>query len=335
MFTLFLSRFFGYNIKTLFQGIGHSEIETHSNVAIELKVNIAAVLNHEALSSLFEKCRKHKDLTERVSNKSEWIESLIANYKKKYKSQEPFTHEGVTYLWHGVKYNIKNNILWDNGQPDFSDSIAHEVFIPYVDSEKEEESFWKDGIRIRVLVVNGVIKVQVGHFDKETSPEIYRESGLAAYKTWETITTFPLMYVCQDIPTHYLNLSMYATDSYKRLVKANGSKDWMKDWKELNVEIRDYNCLQAAFASDTPVYGNGHIEKIYKRFETKSLEKLAQENFHDPYKRKDDDWPVPPWMEDNTIRYLNDYLMVSVFDYKETSTKNERYYLTDYYEEYP
>ena len=340
LFTWFLSRLFGYNLKRIFEGIGNSEVEKHSNVAIELKVNIAAVLGHQALSSLFEKLNENKKFTSKFKNKSELVEALADNYKKKYKNENDFTHEktGVRYLWDAVKYNIKNNILWENGEIDFSDSIQHEIFIPYEykGEKEEEERLWLDlgsGIRIRVFVVNGLIKVQVGNFDKETSPEVYRDSGLAAYKTWETITTFPLMYVSQVIPTHYLNLSMYATDSYKNLLKLETTKDWTKDWKELNAEIADYNYLKTAFASDAPA--NKKFGKIYKKFYTKSLEKLAAENFNDLNKKKDDDLLATDWMEDNNINYLNNFLMVFIADYKNAREKNEKYYLTDYYEENP
>ncbi|MEK7069025.1 MAG: hypothetical protein AAB947_01425 [Patescibacteria group bacterium] len=340
LFTWFLSRLFGYNLKRIFEGVGHSEVEQRSNVVIELKVNIASILSHEAISSLYEKLKKHEKFASRFKTQSEWVKAMIDNYKKKYKNEDDFTHEktGVRYLWDSVKYNIKNNTLWENGQVEFSDTIQHEVFIPYEykGEKEEEERFWHDigsGLRIRVLVVNGLIKVQIGNFDKDTSSEIYRDSGLAAYKTWETITTFPLMYVSQSIPTHYLNLSMYATDSYKGLLKREPSKEWTKDWKELNAEIADYNYLQIAFAGDAPA--DNKFNKTYKKFYTKSLEMLATDNFSDPYKRKEDDWPVPGWMEDNNITYLNDFLHVFIADYKDMREKNEKYYLTDYHEEHP
>src|SRR3990167_10770358 len=116
LFTWFLSRLFGYNLKRIFEGIGHSEVEKHSNIVVELKINIAAILGHQALSALFEKLKENKKFTAKFKNKSEWVEALADNYKKKYKNENDFTHEktGVRYLWDAVKYNIKNNILWEN-----------------------------------------------------------------------------------------------------------------------------------------------------------------------------------------------------------------------------
>lgn len=343
LFTWFLSRLFGYNLKRIFEGLGHSEVERQSNIVLELKINIVAILNHKAVSDLFDRLQNGKKSMFRsefkFSDKKKWVEQIIENYKKKYNNENDWTNkEGQRFVWDSVKFNIKNNILWKNGQIDFSDSIEHELVIPYEFKGKDDDDSmsWNDvgsGLRVRVIIVNGMIKVQIGNFDKESSPEVYRDSGLAAYKTWETITTFPLMYVSQSIPTHYLNLSMYATDSYKNMLKREPSGDWTKDWKAINAEIVDYNYLKTAFASDAPA--DSKFNKTYKKFYEKSQEKLTAENFSDPHKRKGDDWPVPGWMEDNNITYLNDFLHIFIADYKDVREKNEKYYLTDFYEEHP
>ncbi len=343
LFTWFLSRLFGYNLKRIFEGIGHSEVERQSNIVLELKVNIVAVLKSKAVSELFDRLQNGEKAMFRsefkYKDKQKWIEQTIESYKKKYDNDKDWTNkEGQRFVWDSTKWNIKNNILWKNGQIDFSDSMGHELVIPYEFKGKEDDDSmsWNDigsGIRVRVIVVNGMIKVQIGNFDKESSPEFYRDSGLAAYKTWETITTFPLMYVSQSIPTHYLNLSMYATDSYKNLLRLESKKDWTKDWKELNAEIGDYNYLKTAFASDAPA--DNKFSGVYKKFHEKSLKMLEAEKFSDPNKRKDDDWPVPGWMEDNSITYLNDYLHIFIADYKDMREKNEKYYLTDFHEEHP
>ncbi|HVB20039.1 MAG TPA: hypothetical protein VNF51_02005 [Candidatus Paceibacterota bacterium] len=344
LFTWFLSRLFGYSLTKMFEGIGHSEVERQSNISIELKMNVAAILNHDSVSSLFDKLKSgkkpiwRKNAEFKFADKKAWVEQIVENYKKKYKNDNDYTDEksGVRYVWESVKYNIKNNILWENGQVDFSDSITHEIFIPYEYAEDKEDGFFQDiseGIRIRFLVVNGMIKVQIGNFSKETSPQIYRD-GLAVYKTWETITTFSLMYVFQGLPTNYLNLSMYATDSYKKLLSNDPSKDFTKDWKELNAEIANYNYLKTQFAIDSSV--SGKFLEIYKKFNGKSLKYLGEEKFIDPYKRKDDDtYYEPGWMKDNSIHYLNNYLSVSIADYKDQKEKNEKYYYTDYHEETP
>lgn len=344
LFTWFLSCLFGYNLKRIFEGLGHSEVERQSNILLELKINIVTILNHKAVSDLFDRLQNGKKSTFRsefkFKDKAKWIEQMIDNYKKKYNNDNDWTNdEGHRFVWDSIKYNIKNNILWKNGQIDFSDSIEHELLIPYEfkGEDNDDSMSWNDnnigsGLRVRIIIVNGMIRLQIGKFDKESSPEVYRDSGLAAYKTWETLTTFPLMHVSQSIPTRYLNLSMYATDSYKGTLKREPSGDWTKDWKKLNAEVVDYNYLKTAFANDALT--DTKFNKTYKKFYTKSLEKLAAENFSDPHKREDDDW-LPGWMEDNNITYLNYFLYVFIADYKDMREKNEKYYLTDFHEEHP
>jgi hypothetical protein len=339
LFTWFLIRLFRYNFQKLSEDISRSETERLLNVSIELKVNVAGVLNHKATVSLFEKLKMNKKVA--YEKRSEWIDSLIDNYKLEYKNENDTTYEGKRYVWDKIHYNITGNLLWKNEQIDFTNSIWHEIFVPYTYKEdlNEEARFWRtidDGVRIRIVVINGMIKVQIGNFRKETSPEIYRESGLAAYKTWETITSFPLMYSSQSFPISCLGLSMYATESFKKhTLRIDSSKGFARDWKNLNAEIDDYRYLQKQFANDAPA--DKKFEKVISKFRTKHIEKLAAENFIDPFERlnRDDTWPQPDWMSDDNIHYENEYLGIFISDAKDNKYKRERYYLTDYYEEYP
>ena len=335
LLTWFLSRLFGYNIKRLFDGVNHSNVEKLSNVTLELKINISSILNHPSVSALFEKLKDNKEF--KFKDKSEWIKTLIENYKKAYKNDKgDHVHKGVRYVWETVKFNIKNNVLWKNGQVDFNDSVEHQLFIPYEYNEQEggEQGIWQniyEGIWVRVLIVNGLIKVQIGNFNKETTPHFYKEDGLAVYKSWETITTFPLMYVSQSLPVNYLNLSMYATEGYKGLLSGDKT-DWTQDWKDLNREMDDYNYLRVAFANDEPV--EMRFNKVFPVFNKKAEEEMAKEDFVNPFKRDDDGW-VPDSLRDDSVRYQNEYLVVFIADYKDFKDKKERYSLTDYYEEHP
>ncbi len=338
LLTWFFSRLFGQSLKRIFEGINNTEKEILSNITIEVKINIAEILKHSSVLNLFRKLKENEKF--KFKDESEWIKTLIENYKKKYgfDNENDRVHKGVRYIWEKAKFNIKNNILWKNNEVDFNDSVEHEIYIPYEyigQKEEEEGHFYNNiwsGIQIRVLIVNGEIKVQIGDFDKNTTPHFYQKEGLAVYKTWETITSFPLMYVSQSIPINYLNFSMYATESYKGLL-SGAKNDWTHDWKELNSEMVDYSYLRAQFASDE-VAGK-KFGDVYKKFYTKSLEKLSRDNFVDPYKREDDGWPVPEWMEDNSIHYQNKYLLVFLADYKDVKEKRDKYYITDYHEEHP
>ena len=340
-----MSRLLEPSFKKISSDVANSKIERNSNIAIELKINVAEVLKHEVVSQLYEKIKHEKKIV-KFGSKEKWIDILIENYKEKYDckvdyiTKESNKFPNVRCIWDIVKFNIKNNILYKNGELDFDDSIYHEIFIPYeyISAKDEEERFGhridSDGIKIRVFVVNGFIKLQVGNFDKATTPKFIREEGLAVYLTYFTVTSFPLIYIDQTTPVNYLNLSMYATDSYCDSLLSGKGGDWARDWKEINKEIREYSYIKNRFADDNPT-GDGRLTKYYQKFHKKGLELLVKENFIDPNKREESEWYVPGWMQDKNIHYLNKFLYIGIIDYKNVKENMEQYYWTDYYEEIP
>jgi len=318
----------------LFENTNLSELNKKSNILIELKINLAELFKSKEILTIFEKLKKEKKIN--FQNFSEWIEIMIENYKKKFNNQNDFTSkDGERYIWEVVKFNIKNNILWKNNQIDFNDSVYHEIFIPFEYKNKEAEELFEEGLYVRVFVVNGLIKLQIGRYDEKITPKFFRREGLAVYQTYSTITLFPLMYVFQEIPTNYLNLSAYATESWKNIFKKDNKSDFMADWKILNKEIIEYNYIKDRLALNQP--GNDRkFNKLYQKFYKKGSKILITENFKDPYKKnKDINWSVPGWMEDNDIHYLNKFLYILIANYKDLKEKRERYNYIDYYEEIP
>ncbi len=336
-----LSRLFGFSLQRLAQGVGalasQSESEKKTNATINLKINVAEVFKHKLLSGLFEKLSDEKNFP--YENEKQWREALIENFKEKYKNSQEHTSDSVRYIWEEIKFNIKNNLLWKNGEIDFNDSVYSEWYIPYTLKTNEDDSFFTDitdGVTIRLLIVNGIIKLQVGDFNKETSPKILRDGGLAVYQRHATITSFPLMYTTQDIPQSYLNATMYATDSYWEMLKGDDKTkdaDFTKDWKDLNVELADYNYI---YSIDDEIPDQKKFGDIIKRFHEKSTSWIKREGFKDPYaKNKDDDYYTPGWMEDNNINYCNKYLQIFIANIKEFREKREQYSYPDYWEETP
>lgn len=324
-----LSRLFGYSFQRLVKGFGeittHSQLEKKCNVVLEIKINIEEVLKHKAVSELFERLKKQKNIEKK--SKDEWIKDLLHSYKKKFDKKETLEE---------VKFNIKNNVLWKNGEIDFNDSVYHEVFIPYNLDEfekKELSPYIYTGLTIRVFIVNGIIKLQIGDFAKEVSPEVIKK-GLDVYKTHETIASFPLMYFHwqHKIPENYLNLSMYATDSYYKHLKGD-KEDFTKDWKEINKEIRDYNYVCSI--ADEYVEDRGRWEKIVKEFDEKKDKMLKENDFKDPFARdENDDYYYDDW-RDNNVYFINKLMTIFVANYNENKEKREKFVYTDYYEERP
>lgn len=321
-----ISRLFGVSLQRLVKGLGelisHYELERKSNVSMELRINVEEVLKHSSVEQLFKKLKENKIAHE--ADISEWIKKLLNNYKKKYKT---------TKNWEKVKFNIKNNLVFKNEKIDFNDSIYHELYIPYEykDGKEEEESIFtpriETGLTIRVFIVNGIIKLQIGYFSKEYTPKMLRDGGLAVYQTHETITSFPLMYFSYQhkIPENYLNLSAYATESWKdsHVDAKDKKKDFTADWKELKREIRDYNYV--CNLADEYIEDKGKWEKIVKGFDEKKEAWLKREEFRNPFGREKDD----------DIYYVNKFLNVFIANYNDLKEKREKYVYTDYYKERP
>lgn len=322
-----LSRLFGYSLQRLVKGLGematHSDLEKKANIILETKFNIEEILKHNAVEKLFKKLSENSSSQINIENLKK---NIVENYKNKFQKEEPIEE---------VKFNIKNNILWKNGDIDFNDYIYHEIFIPYDLGKYEKKELIphiNTGLTIRVLIVNGLLKLQIGNFSKELSPEV-TSKGLDVYKTYETITKFPLMYFSYQhkIPEKYLGLSMYATDSYYSFLK-KGGKDFTRDWKELNEEIRNYNYVCAL--SDEYIEDGNKWGKIVNKFEEKKDAVLKKEEFKDPFARDDDDDYYDDMKSDN-IHFNNKYMSIFIASYESMKDKREKYLLTDYYEERP
>lgn len=348
------SRLFGFTLQRLVKGVGesmdHSELEKECNVLLEFKIIIESVLSHKSVDDLFDKLKNNKSewnqaiksgklKSEKIikeETKEEWTKNLITNYKKKYKNQD-----GIEI----VKFNIKNNLVWKNEKIDFDDTVYHEIFIPYEYKDgKEEEYIFGErievGLSIRVFVVNGIIKLQIGNFSKKYTPKMLKEGGLASYLTYETITSFPLIYFSYEhkIPDKYLNLSFYATEYHKNvLIKLEDKKNSPNDWLEINNDIKDYNfvCGVSDLSSDN--VNMKKWQKIIKSFEEKKNLLLEKENFKNPFARdtSEDDYFAQEFLSNDNIYYQNKYLLINIVNFNNYKEKREKYGLVDYWEEMP
>lgn len=331
----FLSRLFGYNLKRLATGFGeittNANLEKRCNCALEFNLNLESVLKHASVDRLLKQLQRKKIIDESVQ-KEDWIKTMLDNFKK----TTPDTG------WEKVTFNIKNNNLWKNGEIDFYDSVYHKIFIPYryIDGKEEDNKGLltpsiEVGLEIRLVLVNGLLKLQIGNFSKEYSPKVFNSF---TYQTYATITTFPLMYFSYQhkIPENYLNLSSYATDSYKNLsMNGVGKKgDYFADWKMLCKEINDYNYVCSV--ADEYVANSKRWDTIISAFENKKKTWLDKEDFRDPFARRndEDDYDSP---FRNRLWYVNNYLNITVFNYGATDFKEgkEQYAFTDYYQERP
>lgn len=298
-----------------------------ANVAIDIAINVAGVLRSEKLDVVFDKVQdgvvmRNGKKIKLFSDRETFVKKLLGNYKKKYSKEKEEkkllrifkdNKEKISkvddHLWEKIKFNIKNNILWKNNTVDFHDVICHRIFIPYDLSSdfydlKTDNHFglitgiqW--GLMIRIVVVNGILKLQVGEFDEETSPEILKNVKCLEYLT---ITSFPLIYASYSlIPSSYFNLSVSAIqdEEYR-------GKDSIAEWKAIKNEFIKYNNL---FNHDEGDLSGSWIGKTMKDFEKKKKKWFKKESF---------DFGM------NHIR--NKYLSVSISDMNEMKDEIARQY---------
>ncbi|MBU1179628.1 hypothetical protein KJ885_01655 [Patescibacteria group bacterium] len=325
-----LSRLFGNDFKRVINVTNNLTGERNCNTFLQFQINIEELLKHKDIDELYKKLKDNKKIK---LNKADWTKQILENYKKKYEQKD---------AWEEVKFNIKNNILWKNEKVDFNDTLYHEISIPYDKKDiKKEESFslmpsieWK--IDIRLFMVNGILKLQVGDFNKECSPQIIDRLSLATHRTHATITSFPLLYFTDHgLPEKYLNLSAYATESWwtHRIDK---TKQMTDDWKEVNIDIVKYNYIYFLGEKELNKKERGKVIQIQEEFIEKGENWLKNEGFVNPYAtdEADEDY-FSRRFDIGDVHYNNKYLNIYYLDRKNLEEKRKRDTFVDYYEEMP
>ncbi|EKD51906.1 MAG: hypothetical protein ACD_62C00164G0011 [uncultured bacterium] len=305
------------------------KLERRSNVVIELRINIENVLKHASVQRLFcllqeddgptkpdewnykalcgEPC-KQKIISE--TNFDAWVAQLINNFKNKY--QSPNGYEPVRFHIKGnaLYKQVRDGHCWSSMAIDFDDRIFHKIFIPYQYSSGNEEpdappqESTEHGITIRIVIVNGHIRLQVGKYPPAYSPILNNDQLSTTYLTYDTVATFPLLYYCYNIPEDYLCFAPEHTESWKVAHRYNEKiddkaqkalvKKWVAEWKGLLKELKDYYYIcNHEFGMSIH-----RFLKIREAFWKKAKATLADERFID-------DCGV----------YSNSFLMISFHDY--------------------
>src|ERR1035437_3161574 len=242
--------------------------EHDANSVLVYTFRLDRVFEHSAVDEIFSKLLTNGKAPRQTL--PEWRGLLLENYARKYKRAD-----GVCE----VNFNIKNNLLFVNGEIDFGDHVYHGLEIPYRWTEAGEPEKAalltreiESHLDVRVLLVNGMLLLQVGRFSMEYSPKVLRGGSLAVCETFATVTSFPLLYFSHqhNVPVRYLNLVPAATPSYKASHAEWGAgkkrPDRYTDWRALQQDIATYRVL---CDSDNTNYNYSRIDKLQKAFETK------------------------------------------------------------------
>jgi hypothetical protein len=306
-------------------------LEHDANSVLIYTFSIEKVLEHPCLDTLFNALQKNGKTP--APTLAEFRALLLDSYARNY---APATKACE------VRFNIKNNLLFVNGEVDFGDHVYHELEIPYRWKDDAPvakallQPYCEAALAVRMLVVNGMLHLQVGRFDKGYSPRVLRPGSLSVYETFTTVTSFPLMYFSYQhgIPVRYLNLVAAATPSYKESHDDRGDekKRWKNrysGWQSLNREIAGYRLL---CDEDNPNYNHKQIETLAKAFEEKRQKLLAAEGYKSFDRDDDESWRYP----DSGHSYWNDYGQV-FFRNMNANRDSHRaeHWFTDYYEEEP
>jgi hypothetical protein len=308
------------------RGLATVPEEHQANCQLTYTIGLEQVFEHPVVNDLFAKLKaRHKAPAETVEG---WRKLLAESYTRKYKRDD---------LVCEVRFNIKGNLLFVDDKPSFRDYIYHQVEIPYrwTESGEPQEALRtspeiESELYVRALILNGWLILQIGYFSKEYSPRTWVR-GLAAYETYATLTSFPLMYFSHrhGIPVRYLNVVAEATPSYAAAERSGGSaKDKYRDWKSLHQDIAIYRLL---CASDNEPVDIEAWNKHRKAFEERHKQLVAEAGYRSSM--DSDDWGDFP---DYGYTYWNQYVRIFFHNLNTNrGTEHERQWLAGYYEERP
>jgi hypothetical protein len=286
-------------------------IERDCNVSLEIGINVEEVVRHPAVVRVFERLREKNAV--RDTSHAEWAQRLLDHYKRRHANAS---------LRETVRFYIKSNLVWKNSQMDFSDAIWHEIFIPYESAGGAEAEYapgfppsLETGLTIRLILANGILKLQAGDYSKEISPNKFTGLGAEVYRARETITSFPLLYFPSQhrLPDRYMNFTSLGTESHHKAYaetpaeRKKSTKEWMKVYRE----VRKYLYVCKIPKEHVPHILEGpRWEKIIQEFDRKKEEWLRREGFAQlPADSRD------PGGADASIRYENACLRVVVINY--------------------
>lgn len=297
--------------------------EHRANVQLTCRIYLEPVLQHSSIARLFKILKERRAID--AESVESWRGQLLDNFRHKYERQEAFDE---------VSFNVKNNILFKNGRPHFADLIHHSIIVPYYIDKSDERSMLTSSIEveleIRLLMVNGRLVLQVGDFDKESSPRTIRGGFLSVYETYTTITSFPMLQFAERhaLPTRYLALSAKATETYKDSLAEPRSKKAFADWKALSKATAQYRILIDEHSSN---YSYSMLKTVADSFEGQRTAMLERERFESYNTDHSEDWRDPDLGE----TYWNEYLYVHFRNLSQWREETLSRATRDYYEEQP
>lgn len=301
-------------------------VERDCNVSLDVGINVEEAARHPSVVRVFERLRETNAV--RDASHAEWAERLLDHYKRKHPSTNP---------WETVRFHIQSNLVWKNGELDFSDAIWHEIFLPCgataVPETKQAPGFppsLASGLTLRLILVNGFLKLRAGDYSRENSPNQFTGlAGTRGYLARETITSFPLLYCPAQhrIPERYMNFTAAGMASYHMAYTANSKerKQSPREWMKFYREVRKYIYVCRIRQENVPHILEGpKWMKIIQEFDAKKEEWLQREGFRrfSPGGKAAD--------ADSGLQYENTCLRIAVTDHRNANRALQKHIVSDY-----
>lgn len=323
--TRYVTRYFTSCFESLFDILRPWSFEFDSNVQLAVKVDIASALQHPSTLQALDKLKSQKIISQNVDLET-WKAHMLDSFQETHDEDESF-----------VRFHILKGGLWKNEKPALSQVIHHVFKIPYPDAlrhPEREKSFLESSIdkefSIRLLLVNGFLKLQIGEFSEETSFRVIRSGVFAKYECWHTITAFPLIYSHNhSIPQKFLFLNYQSLPEYST---GKNTREWLTTWQKLNEDAASYWFLHRRKSKSYSDVDQKRAENITKDFEKRLAEFCQKEGFRDHFEGRPDGSPLDKYAG-IAASFENRYLQIYARDLSGLDEIGHNEEFTDYYEE--
>lgn len=250
--------------------MSEQQCATHTEVIIDLD----QVLRHRSLARAFRRLQALKRIPPEQEFEK-WRDSLLVRYKERTKVDA--AHPAVAH----VEFEFSGGQFTVDKEPRRFPILDRQILIPDPSMKRhggfsESEEFQYNGVRVRLVIIGGLLKVQLGRWDKELAG---KKNSYGDWTAWDTVTRFPLILNAgvHRFPPRFLFME------YSLLPKR--PKPWEPSAKKFWRMVADYRRELAAWMADRGEY------RLQVRMARAFQTWLAKEHFKSvEYLLGDDGW---------------------------------------------
>lgn len=239
--------------------LGDIQSETRCYTFAEVWLFVDRILDHPAVDRVFERLRAIDRIPSGTTHAA-WRDALIHRFREREKIQDQArSWKRVTFSFHGGEFRVDDT-------PRRPMALDHQLLIPdealksgltALVGRRTDEEMDYDGLRIRLVIVAGEMRVQVGKWDERTCDRHGKES-VVSYQAWDTVARFPLLLNPRDhgFPPRFLALGHSSPDGLPSL--------W-GDPRAMGRHIMDYRRVIAAGEDGAYRRVDGRLDREFKK----------------------------------------------------------------------